>query len=54
MADAAKRDTGKKELLVRIGVAMLTEKGFHNTPIEELVAAAGVPIADTASPDMMW
>lgn len=43
MADAAKRDTGKKELLVRIGVAMLTEKGFHNTPIEELVAAAGVP-----------
>ena len=38
-----KRDTNKREDLLRIGVAMFTEKGFHNTPIDEIVAAAGVP-----------
>jgi TetR/AcrR family transcriptional repressor of nem operon len=40
---SVKRDGGKKEDLLRIGVAVFTEKGFHNTPIDELVAAAGVP-----------
>lgn len=39
----AKRDANKREDLLRIGVAVFTEKGFHNTPIDELVAAAGVP-----------
>ncbi|GLC93013.1 TetR family transcriptional regulator [Cupriavidus sp. TA19] len=39
----ARRDANKREDLVRIGVAVFTEKGFHNTPIDELVAAAGVP-----------
>ena len=29
--------------MLRIGVAIFTEKGFHNTPVDELVAAAGVP-----------
>lgn len=29
--------------LIRIGVATLTEKGFHNTSIDELALAAGVP-----------
>jgi len=38
-----KRDVNKREDLLRIGVAVFTEKGFHNTPIDELVAAAGVP-----------
>lgn len=38
-----KRDSTKKATLVRIGVAVFTEKGFHNTPIDELVAEAGVP-----------
>lgn len=38
-----KRDANKREDLLRIGVAVFTEKGFHNTPIDELVAAAGVP-----------
>ncbi|MGO3740618.1 acrylate utilization transcriptional regulator AcuR [Kerstersia sp.] len=39
----ARRDNNKREDLLRIGVAVFTEKGFHNTPIDELVAAAGVP-----------
>lgn len=43
MTVAGHRDHGKKDLLIRIGIATLTEKGFHNTPIDELVAAAGVP-----------
>ncbi|MCW3698908.1 TetR/AcrR family transcriptional regulator [Burkholderia cenocepacia] len=38
-----KRDANKREDLIRIGVAVFTEKGFHNTPIDELVAAVGVP-----------
>jgi len=38
-----RRDVNKREDLLRIGVAVFTEKGFHNTPIDELVAAAGVP-----------
>ena len=38
-----KPDTGKKSALLRIGVAIFTEKGFYNTPIDEIVAAAGVP-----------
>lgn len=38
-----KRENNKREDLLRIGVAVFTEKGFHNTPIDELVAAAGVP-----------
>ncbi|MDM0088891.1 MULTISPECIES: TetR/AcrR family transcriptional regulator [unclassified Variovorax] len=42
-ASPPKRDSAKKEMLVRIGVAVFTEKGFHNTPIDELVAQAGVP-----------
>ncbi|WP_374622563.1 TetR family transcriptional regulator C-terminal domain-containing protein [Pandoraea sp.] len=29
--------------MLRIGVAVFTEKGFHNTPVDEIVAAAGVP-----------
>ena len=36
-----KRD--KREELLRTGVEIFTEKGFHNTPLDELVAAAGVP-----------
>jgi TetR/AcrR family transcriptional regulator, transcriptional repressor for nem operon len=43
MARVARDEPGKKEQLIRIGVAVFTEKGFHNTPVEELVAAAGVP-----------
>jgi TetR/AcrR family transcriptional repressor of nem operon len=43
MTTAGPRDQGKKDHLIRIGIAALTEKGFHNTPIDELVAAAGVP-----------
>lgn len=39
----AKRDSGKRDDLLRVGVALFTEKGFHNTPIDEIVAAAGVP-----------
>lgn len=42
-AATPKRDSIKKAMLVRIGVAIFTEKGFHNTPIDELVAQAGVP-----------
>ncbi|WP_258234543.1 MULTISPECIES: TetR/AcrR family transcriptional regulator [Cupriavidus] len=37
------RDGNKREDLLRIGVAVFTEKGFYNTPIDEIVAAAGVP-----------
>ncbi|OZI37887.1 hypothetical protein CAL29_05835 [Bordetella genomosp. 10] len=29
--------------MLRIGVAIFTEKGFHNTTVDELVAAAGIP-----------
>jgi TetR/AcrR family transcriptional regulator, transcriptional repressor for nem operon len=43
MARRAPDEPGKKEQLIRIGVAVFTEKGFHNTPVEEIVAAAGVP-----------
>jgi len=42
-AGRARREVNKREDLLRIGVAVFTEKGFHNTPIDELVAAAGVP-----------
>lgn len=38
-----KKHTGKRVELLRIGVAVLTEKGFHNTSIDELALAAGVP-----------
>jgi TetR/AcrR family transcriptional repressor of nem operon len=38
-----KRDTGRKADLLRIGVAILTEKGFYNFSLDELVAIAGVP-----------
>jgi len=38
-----RREANKREDLLRIGVAVFTEKGFHNTPIDELVMAAGVP-----------
>jgi len=39
----AKRDTGRRGELIRIGVAILTEKGFYNFSLDELVALAGVP-----------
>ncbi|QRX80839.1 TetR/AcrR family transcriptional regulator [Glaciimonas sp. PAMC28666] len=39
----APRDKGKRAELIRIGVAIFTEKGFHNTPLDEVVKAAGVP-----------
>lgn len=38
-----KRDTGRKAELIRLGVALLTEKGFYNFSLDELVALAGVP-----------
>ncbi|WP_053299200.1 TetR/AcrR family transcriptional regulator [Burkholderia multivorans] len=38
-----KRDTGRRAELVRLGVAILTEKGFYNFSLDELVALAGVP-----------
>lgn len=38
----SKREAKREELL-RIGVAMFTEKGFYNTSVDEIVAAAGVP-----------
>ena len=38
-----KKSLGRREGLLRIGVATLTEKGFHNTSIDELALAAGVP-----------
>jgi TetR/AcrR family transcriptional repressor of nem operon len=38
-----KRDTGRRTELVRIGVALLTEKSFYNFSLDELVAIAGVP-----------
>ncbi|QVN04046.1 TetR/AcrR family transcriptional regulator [Pseudomonas rhodesiae] len=37
------RNTGKRAELIRIGVAILTEKGFYNTPLDEIVKIAGVP-----------
>lgn len=37
------RNNGKRAELIRIGVAILTEKGFYNTPLDEIVKAAGVP-----------
>ena len=37
------RNTGKRAELIRIGVAIFTEKGFYNTPLDEIVKAAGVP-----------
>ncbi|MCW5595603.1 MAG: TetR family transcriptional regulator C-terminal domain-containing protein [Anaerolineales bacterium] len=40
---APKKTTGRRDELLRIGVATLTEKGFHNTSIDELALAAGVP-----------
>lgn len=43
MATTAKRDTGRRDELIRIGVAILTEKGFYNFSLDELVALAGVP-----------
>ncbi|MBK4997947.1 TetR family transcriptional regulator [Pseudomonas sp. S31] len=39
----AQRNNGKRAELIRIGVAILTEKGFYNTPLDEIVKAAGVP-----------
>lgn len=42
-AQRATRDGNKREDLLRIGVAVFTEKGFHNTPVDEIVGAAGVP-----------
>jgi TetR/AcrR family transcriptional regulator, transcriptional repressor for nem operon len=38
-----KRDNGRRAELIRIGVAILTEKGFYNFSLDELVALAGVP-----------
>ncbi|PUA18455.1 TetR/AcrR family transcriptional regulator [Glaciimonas sp. PCH181] len=42
-AASAPRDKGKRAELIRIGVEIFTEKGFHNTPLDEVVKAAGVP-----------
>jgi TetR/AcrR family transcriptional repressor of nem operon len=33
----------KRDLLLRIGVEIFTEKGFHNTSVDEITTAAGVP-----------
>jgi TetR/AcrR family transcriptional regulator, transcriptional repressor for nem operon len=33
----------KRDVLLRVGVEVFTEKGFHNTTVDELTAAAGVP-----------
>jgi TetR/AcrR family transcriptional repressor of nem operon len=38
-----KRDTGRRAELIRLGVAILSEKGFYNFSLDELVALAGVP-----------
>lgn len=38
-----RRGKGKRDELVRAGVAIFTEKGFYSTSVDELVAAAGVP-----------
>jgi len=43
MKSGSKRNGEKRTELLRIGVAVFTEKGFHNTSIDEIVAAAGVP-----------
>jgi TetR/AcrR family transcriptional repressor of nem operon len=43
MSPSPKRDSGKRDELIRIGVAVFTEKGFHNTSVDEIVAAARVP-----------
>ncbi|HKT96183.1 MAG TPA: TetR family transcriptional regulator C-terminal domain-containing protein [Paraburkholderia sp.] len=43
MATTTKRDTGRRGELIRLGVAILTEKGFYNFSLDELVALAGVP-----------
>lgn len=40
---ANKKDNGRRAELIRLGVAILTEKGFHNFSLDELVALAGVP-----------
>ncbi|SAK99779.1 TetR family transcriptional regulator [Caballeronia fortuita] len=40
---ASKKDGGRRSELIRLGVAILTEKGFHNFSLDELVALAGVP-----------
>ena len=37
------RNKGKRAELIRIGVAILTEKGFYNTSLDEIVKIAGVP-----------
>ncbi|BCQ26447.1 TetR family transcriptional regulator C-terminal domain-containing protein [Caballeronia sp. NK8] len=38
-----KKEGGRRSELIRLGVAILTEKGFHNFSLDELVALAGVP-----------
>lgn len=38
-----KRGTEKRTELIRIGVARLTEKGFHNLSLDEIVTIAGIP-----------
>ncbi|TAM84988.1 MAG: TetR family transcriptional regulator [Candidimonas sp.] len=37
------RRNGKREQLIRVGVAMFTEQGFHSTSIDTLVSIAHVP-----------
>ena len=41
MTSIPRRD--KRIELIRFGVEVFTEKGFHNTSIDEIVAAVGVP-----------
>jgi len=39
---ATRKENGRRAELIRLGVAILTEKGFHNFSLDELVALAGV------------
>lgn len=43
MKERSARDGGKKAALLRIGLAVFTERGFHNTSIDEIAGAANVP-----------
>lgn len=38
-----KRDPNKRSELIKVGVALFTEKSFYNTTVDEIVALGGVP-----------
>lgn len=38
-----RRDPNKREHIIRVGVAIFTEKGFHNTSVDDIVKTANVP-----------